>query len=310
VRDLTSSVAGALTWNGAAMATQTQLALKADDSAVTAGFNSVNAELAQKQDALTVTDGLVLSGATLSCPPIAGLVDGVSGLSLGTGTGASQRMACYESGSQYFYGTGLFEGAPAGLGVGLGLWGGTASSSPDQFGTGGVLPHMLITYNGAVGINNRAPTEALHVTGNILCSGTITGSSKSFQIDHPDPLKAEQGMKLRHWVTESDEVGGSLLYRRQVDAIQGNNILEMPEFFKHLASHVMCVASPVRHFGLCWADLDADAGKVVLGTSKAGLYTVLITARRKDHCALHTCPREVEFVPTPPSDADIPNFPS
>ena len=33
---------------------------------------------------------------------VTALVDGVSGISLGTGTGADQRIACYESGSNYF----------------------------------------------------------------------------------------------------------------------------------------------------------------------------------------------------------------
>ena len=120
---------------------------------------------------------------------IGSMVDGFSGISLGTGTGVTQRIACFETAGtgNYFYGLGLFEGAPQSLGVGLGFWGGTGASAPDQFGTGGVLPHMLIDYNGLVGIGNSAPTERLHVTGNILCTGTISGSSKSFDIEHPDP---------------------------------------------------------------------------------------------------------------------------
>jgi len=190
---------------------------------------------------------------------------------------------------------------------------------------------MLLATTGYLGVGHRNPQQRLHVDGNALITGSLTAdsatisgsltadslsaSTKSFLIDHPDPIKAEQGMKLRHYVTESDEVAGNLLYRRQVNAVQGNNTIEMPEFFKYLASHVMCVASPVRHFGLCWADLDTDdASKVVLGTSKAGLYTVLVTARRKDHCALHMCPKEIEFVPVqpPPQEAVSPeaSFPA
>jgi len=250
------------------------------------------------------------------------MVDGPSGISTGDSapaTSSKHRIAAYESlslGGRYYYGIGLIENANT---AGLGLWGGTLNALPEQATGTGRLPDILITPLGRVGIGDQNPAQALCVQGSCTISGSLTAATKSFLIDHPDPIKAEQGMKLRHWVTESDEVGGSLLYRRQVKAIQGNNILEMPEFFKHLASHVMCVASPVRHFGLCWADLDfEDANRVVLGTSKAGLYTVLVTARRKDHCALHMCPQEVEFIPVPPeegapafpSDAGTPNFPT
>ena len=48
----------------------------------------------------------------------------------------------------------------------------------------------------------------------------------------------------------------------------------------------------------CWADRDADdANKVILGTSKAGVYNVMITAKRSDICATTMCPQEVEYIP-------------
>ena len=229
VKDL-SSVAGVLTWDGVALVTPADLSAKvvapansgltslgnpntgrveiSADTTILTTRSQLNTDFALKQDTLTVANGLTLTGATLGCAPIQNLVAGASGLSLGTGTGASQRVAVYESGSQYFYGVGLFEGASAGLGVGTGIWGGTGASTPDQFGTGGVLPQVLITYNNTVGINNRAPTEALTVTGNILATGSITGSSKSWDIPHPDPAKPD--MRLRHFCTESDDIGGSV----------------------------------------------------------------------------------------------------
>ena len=46
---------------------------------------------------------------------------------------------------------------------------------------------IRILNTGFVGIQNAAPTEALHVTGNILASGTITpGSSREFKKDISD----------------------------------------------------------------------------------------------------------------------------
>ena len=117
-------------------------------------------------------------------------------------------------------------------------------------------------------------------------------------------------MRLRHWCIETDEPGGSLLYRKQIDAAHGNNIIELPAWFKHVSTSVLCFASPVRHFGLCWADQDSDdANQIILGTSKAGIYNVMITAKRNDICATTMCPQEVEYTPKELEDPPPP-FPA
>jgi len=296
-----------LLWNGAALAL---------DSDVTLGFTSVNAQLAQKQEALTVANGLTLTGATLGCPAIQHLAAGASGLSLATGTGASQRVACYEAGSQYFYGTGLFEGSPAGLGVGLGLWGGTGASTPDQFGTGGVLPQVLITFNNTVGINHRLPSEALTVGGNILatgniscagnisCTGTMSAGVKPFVIDHP----TKAGQKLRHWCRESDAPGGCLDYARQITATKaGVYELIMPDWFPAISKNVLVFCSPFRQMGTAWGEQSEDDPRIIhIHTSRGGVFNVLIMADRADHCAI-SCDQEVEFTPkeAPPPENSV-----
>ena len=257
----------------------------------------------------------MITGLQDQLDKITDMADGPSAVSLGIGTGAGQRLALYEipnnaaSGltpGHYFYGFGLLE--LGGSSVGTAIWGGTAAALPRQNSSSGLLPHLLVNLYGNVSIGNVTPSERLHVTGNILASGSITGATKSFDIAHPDPSKPE--MRLRHWVTETDEPGGSLLYRRQVDATQGNNIIQMPDWFKHLATNVLCVASPVRHFGLCWADLDNnDSNCIVLGTSKAGIYNVIVTAKRNDICATTMCPQEVQYKPAEEIPGDEP-FPS
>ena len=79
------------------------------------------------------------------------------------------------------------------------------------------------------------------------------------------------------------------------------------DWFKHLAADVLCFASPVRHFGLCWADQDADdANQIILGTSRAGFYNVMITAKRNDTCATTMCPQEVEYIPKEPVNPSSP----
>ena len=241
-----------------------------------------------------------ITGLQTELNKISGLKTGVSGLSLGGGTGAAHRFAVHEveigdpyhTAGSYMYGMGLYVGST----VGTAFWGGTLAALPDQGSGTGTAPHLFIQNNGLAGVNTTAPGYTLDITGDIRATGVVYGSVKSFDIAHPDPSKPD--MRLRHWVTESNEPGGNLLYRFQVDAVQGNNTIQMPDYFKHLATNVMCVASPVRHFGRCWADLDNnDSNCIILGTSRAGIYNVILTAKRKDICATTMCPQEVEYQP-------------
>ena len=162
--------------------------------------NSLNGKVDDFQVLTNVPSGAVFTDTVYSKPAnepisyITGLqaevsklnnvVVGSSGLSLGTGTGTPQRFAIYEaSGSAFFYGMALFEGMNNSMGVGVGIYGGTNSNIPDQYGNGGAgttLPHMLITRDGRVGIMNRNPAEVLDILGNFKCVGNldVSGSGK------------------------------------------------------------------------------------------------------------------------------------
>jgi len=215
IRELTASNAGLLLWNGATFAL---------DASVTAAFSGVNVELSQKQEALSVTDGLVLVGGALGCPVISELQDSI-GLSLGTDNGSTGydrcRMAIYEdslSTHHHWYGTALYSSA---TGAGLGLWGSSGYAVIDQGSGVGTPPPLFIKNGGNIGINQISPTERLHVGGNIRCSGSLTASSlatntKNFDI--PNEGKGKENWRCRHWCVEGDTPGGSLIYKRQVTA--------------------------------------------------------------------------------------------
>ena len=152
--------------------------------------------------------------------------------------------------------------------------------------TGGASYHMPILCNNA----------------DVTVAGTLSASVKNFTIRDPRPAvtsSAENMIpKLRHWCVEGDTPAGMLMYRRQVTAtIAGNYTIQMPDWFEYLAEDVQCFSSPAgRHFGMSWAEQDADDPNVIrVGCSKAGLYNILITACRIDHCALYMCAREVLF---------------
>ena len=150
--------------------------------------------------------------------------------------------------------------------------------------------------------NANAGTPLLCNGINVSVAGTFSAPVKNFLIDDPRPgvIPSSPNMipKLRHWCVEGDTPAGLLMYRRQVNALStGHHIIEMPSWFEHLAGDVKCFSSPGgRHFGLSWAEQDPDnLNKIIVGCSKPGMYNVLITATRQDHCALHVCEREVLF---------------
>ena len=145
--------------------------------------------------------------------------------------------------------------------------------------------------------------------GDITCSGILTASTKNFDIQHPDPAKAE--MRLRHWCLEGDTPGGGLLYRKQVAAIgAGLTDLIMPDWFQHLAKNVLVFCTGYKHHGTAWGEQDEiDPNVIHVTTSRGGIYNVMLTADRNDHCATSMCPQEMEYTPSPPQAAQQ-GFPS
>ena len=277
----------------------TQLALKANDSDVTTAFASVNVELSQKLESslvlTAVPANMPFSTLVADLSKISNMITGASGISLGTGTGSGQRIACYEAGSHYFYGIGLVE--HSGVLPGVGIWSSTSTNVPHQnsSSSSGVDPHLMVSSNGNVGIGIVAPTERIHVVGNILATGTISGSTKLFDIPH----ESKPGMRLRHWCTESDTPGGNLIYKRQIEAYEeGVNDLIMPEWFGWVASNVMIFCSGEKHFGQCWGECDEINPCIIhLNVSQKGKYNIMILADRNDKCATTMCPQEVEYTP-------------
>jgi hypothetical protein len=134
---------------------------------------------------------------------------------------------------------------------------------------------MRIKHTGRVGIATSNPSYQLHVNGSFACSG-----SKSFDIPHPDPSKTN--WRLRHGCIESDSQG-STLYKRKLECVKGENVLELPSYVEHLCEDIMCFCSPVKHFGNAYASVLGSTLHVT--TSKAGFYNILIMADRKDPCA-------------------------
>jgi len=60
-------------------------------------------------------------------------------------------------------------------------------------------------------------TNVTTISGDVTITGTMSASTKGFDIPDPDCSKPA-GRRLRHWCVEGDAAGNSLLFRRQITA--------------------------------------------------------------------------------------------
>jgi hypothetical protein len=82
---------------------------------------------------------------------------------------------------------------------------------------------VTITTGGNVGIGTPSPTSLLHV------NGTLTATSKNFQIDHP--LEPDKKL-LVHSALEGPEV--AVYYRGEAQLVNGEAVISLPSYFEAL----------------------------------------------------------------------------
>ena len=128
--------------------------------------------------------------------------------------------------------------------------------------------------------------------------GIDNSTRKSFDIPSPNPAKKDTH-RLRHFSVEGDQVGGGLLYRRQITALKaGVTDLIFPDWFAYIAKNVMVFVNGVKHMGSGWGEQDSlDPCVVHITTSRGGKFNVLVTADRADDWAETKCPRDIEYEP-------------
>jgi hypothetical protein len=127
---------------------------------------------------------------------------------------------------------------------------------------------------GCVGIGVTTPSSKLDV------NGTITGTSKNFNIPHPDPSKINA--RLIHASVEAPS--NDTLYKFEVVISLDNETVThpLPSYFKYLNKNPRMWIQARDMFSHAYGSCAEDLSSFSITGEKAGNYDVLIIATRKD----------------------------
>ena len=117
---------------------------------------------------------------------------------------------------------------------------------------------------------------------NCTIKGSLTKGSGTFKIIHPDPNKKD--MWLKHSFVESPTAGDNI-YRWQIEVVNGDHEIELPDYYKHLNENDQVWITPYKHFGQAWGEVDTAQTKLHIHANADGLYNVLLIGTRKDETA-------------------------
>ena len=143
------------------------------------------------------------------------------------------------------------------------------------FGTNANNVRMFINNTGNVGIGLTSPTERLHVSGNALINGSLSATTKSFDIDHP----TKPGQRLRYGSVEAPE------HSVQVRGHSTSKEIHLPDYWLGLIDPktITVQITPVGCYQKLFVEY-CDATVIVLGVEDEVNcdYFYMVSAERVD----------------------------
>jgi prepilin-type N-terminal cleavage/methylation domain-containing protein len=144
---------------------------------------------------------------------------------------------------------------------------------------------IIKSANGGVNIHGdlRVFYGSATINGNATVSGSLSKGSGSFDIEHPDPKKKDTH-RLRHYFVETPSAGGNI-YKYQIECKEGENYIDLPDYFEFLNKDSLVWVTPFKHFGRAWGEVKNDK-KIKIVAEQKGVYNILVFADRKDEAAM------------------------
>jgi len=136
---------------------------------------------------------------------------------------------------------------------------------------------------GCLLLGTNAITDGLICVASVTFSGSVSKTSGSFRIVHPDPAKSET-KDLWHSFVESPNEGDNI-YRYSIDTTNCRYVIELPDYYQHLNKDDQVWVSPVGHFGAAYGTVTENQLCAVICANADGCYNVLLVGTRKDPAA-------------------------
>jgi hypothetical protein len=154
-----------------------------------------------------------------------------------------------------------------------------ATNNGIQFRSGGNTTRMTLNGAGNLGIGTAAPTERLHVNGNLIVTGSVAKMSGSFRIDHPlDPANKY----LYHSFVESPDMmnvyNGNIVTNENGDAE-----IVLPDYFEALNRDFRYQLTVVGQFAQAIVSAEVENNRFRIKTDKPAVkVSWQVTGIRKD----------------------------